>query len=262
MENPITIYKADYYNSWDMTHEKSTHPRTVSHYEIELYISSGNISVINGIRYPQKKNNILFAKPGDIRHSIDRFECYCLHFATESSEVLNALMNLPPVFKPHAIEKITETFTALIAAYSNRANGAKLLIQAKALELISLLADEHSELPAYQYSKYSQNIFNSCEYMAKNFDQNITLEDIARSANLSPTFFHTMFKLAKQITPREYLLQLRITMAKNLLRNTGKSLSEIALLCGFESQSYFSYVFKKATGLSPKKYRTLQKLII
>ena len=245
-----------------MTHEKTTNPRTVSHYEIELYISSGNTSVINGVRYPQKKHNILFAKPGDVRYSIDRFECYCLHFTTESTEVINAMLNLPPVFKPHAIEKITQTFTELMNAYSNRATGSNLLIQAKTLELISILADEHNEFPTYQYSKYSQNVFNACEYMAKNFDQNITLEDIAKSANLSPTFFHTMFKLSKQVTPREYLLQLRITMAKNLLRNTGKSLSEIAFSCGFESQSYFSYVFKKETGLSPKKYRTMQQLII
>ncbi len=262
MENLITVYKSDYYNSWEMTHAKSTIPRTVSHYEIEFYTTSGNTSVINGVKYPQEKNSILIAKPGDIRYSIDRFECYCLHFSTETNSITDTIAHLPHVFKPHAIEKIAEVFKALINAYSSRAAGAQLLVQAKSLELISILANEHCDLPAYQYSKYSKNISDACEYMAKFFDKNITLEDIAKVANLSPGFFHSIFKLAKQKTPRKYLLQIRLSMSKNLLRNSEKPLSEIAILCGFESQAYFSYVFKKETGLSPKKYRTMQQLII
>jgi AraC-like DNA-binding protein len=155
-----------------------------------------------------------------------------------------------------------DSLKALIKAYASRSTGSQLLVQAKSLELISILANEHCELPATRYSKYSKNISDACAYMAEFFDQNITLEDIAKAANLSPGFFHTTFKLAKQKTPREYLLQIRLSMSKNLLLNSGKPLSEIAILCGFESQAYFSYVFKKETGLTPKKYRTMQQLII
>ncbi|MBQ7097350.1 MAG: helix-turn-helix transcriptional regulator [Clostridia bacterium] len=262
MENLITVYKSDYYISWEMTKTEVTPPRTVSHFEIEFYTTSGNTSVINGVKYPQEKNNILIARPGDIRYSIDRFECFCLHFSTESNSITDAIAHLPHVFKPHAVKKIAEVFQDLTNACSSRATGAQLLVQAKSLELISILSNEHCELPAYKYSKYSKNIADACEFMAKFFDTNITLEDIAKAANLSPGFFHSTFKLAKQKTPREYLLQIRLSMSKNLLRNTGKSLSEIAFLCGFESQAYFSYVFKKETGLSPKKYRTMQQLII
>lgn len=262
MENLMTIYKSDYYISWELNKKRATDPRTVSHYEIEFYATSGNTSVINGVEYRQEKNNILLARPGDIRYSIDRFECYCLHFSTESEAITSAISHLPRVFKPQAQDRLADVFKEVIDAYSSRAVGSNLLVHAKALELISILANEHCELPAEQYEKYAKNISDACTYMGNYFDSNITLEDIAKAANLSPGFFHTIFKMAKQKTPREYLLQIRLSMSKTLLRNSGKPLSEIATLCGFESQSYFSFVFKREIGISPNKYRNSQQLII
>lgn len=262
MENILTIYKADYYRSLDITQVKSTPRRTVSHYEIEFYTTTGNISVVNGVEYPQQKHNILIARPGDIRYSIDPFECYCLHFSTEASIITDSIAHLPSVFKPQAAEKIANVFTALINAKISREPGAQLLVQAKLFELISILANEESSLSTTRYLKYSKNISDACEYMAGFFDNNITLEDIAAVANLSPVFFHTIFTNAMHKSPREYLLQIRLTMSKNLLRNTEKALSEIAISCGFGSQAYFSYVFKRETGLTPKKYRKMHQLII
>ena len=98
--------------------------------------------------------------------------------------------------------------------------------------------------------------------MTEFIDKKITLVEIAKVANLSPGFFHTVFKCIKGKTPREHLLQIRLSMAKDLLENSRKPLSDIALLCGFESQSYFSLIFKKEIGISPKKYRATKQLII
>ena len=262
MENLITIYKADYYISQNITKQRITNRRTVSHYEIELYATDGNTSVINDVKHLQKKGNILIAKPGDIRYSIDPFECYCVHFSAPTHTVTDAISHLPAVFSPQSVEEIGKIFKALIDARFSRKPGRDLLLQAKTLELISTLANERCEIQPEQYAKHSKNISDACEYMAHFFDKNIALNDIARIANLSPGFFHTIFKATMKKTPREYLLQIRLSMSKNLLRNTGKSLAEIALSCGFESQAYFSYVFKKETGLSPQKYRTMKQLII
>ena len=98
MENLITIYKADYYISQNITKQRITNRRTVSHYEIELYATDGSTSVINDVKHPQKRGNILIAKPGDTRYSIDPFECYCVHFSALSHTVTDAISHLPAVF--------------------------------------------------------------------------------------------------------------------------------------------------------------------
>lgn len=262
MNKLITIYVTDYYVSKKVFPKKRTPTRTVSSYEIELYATAGNTTSINGEQYIQEVNNIVISRPGDVRYSIDGFECYYIHFACEAEDVINAINHMPRVFKPNHPEAVLSAFNDLISAYATRQAGIDLVAQAKTLELISLLKQECIETPFEKYEKYSQNISDACDFFAEHFDEKITLADVANAANLSPSFFHSVFKLAKGKTPSEYLLQVRLSMAKNLLRNTAKSLSEIAVLCGFESQSYFNYVFKKTTNMTPKGYRDKKRIII
>jgi len=263
MNNLITLYKADYYISKKVHNKPQTPPRTVSCFEIELYTTSGSISVTNGIKYPQEKNNILVSTPGDIRYSISNFECYCLHFSTKVELITNTLNRLPKVFKPAEPSKIRETFEEINHSRSivNYA-GNNLITQGKILELIGLLANEVGKAPIEKYEQYSQNISSACTFMVNNLHKHITLSDISKAAALSPSHFHNVFKATNKLTPTEYLIRLRVSMAKNLLRNSDMPLSEIAIRCGFDSQSYFNYVFKRETGTTPKKYRTMQHLII
>lgn len=262
MKDVFTVYRSDYYISKEIYQKKRTPPRILSCYELEFYTTSGNTSIINDTKYPQEENNILVACPGDIRYSIDSFECYCVHFSCEVEEVATALTQLPNVFNCPNTEQILSLFKIISATYSSKSNGNDLFLQAKILELISVLVKENTLTATTQHEKYSQNIQSACFFMATNFDKHLTLKEIAGRCNLSPSFFHSLFKLVKNITPHEYLLRLRLSMAKNLLRNSSKSLIEISLMCGFESQSYFSYMFKREVGITPLTYRKNTQLII
>ena len=66
---------------------------------------------------------------------------------------------------------------------------------------------------------------------------------------------HKLFTEYYGITPSDYILKIRISAAKQLLITKDDSIARIAADCGFSSQSYFNYSFKKQTGLSPLKYR-------
>jgi two-component system response regulator YesN len=72
---------------------------------------------------------------------------------------------------------------------------------------------------------------------------------------LDPSYFGKLFKKETGISFTDYLMNYRIEKAQALLRNTRKNISEICFSVGFNSQSYFGYVFKKKVNLSPKKYR-------
>lgn len=105
--------------------------------------------------------------------------------------------------------------------------------------------------------KYQDVILKAKKYIAENYaDQNTTLTKVADVVALSPNHFSTIFSQECNTTFIEYLTNVRIENAKRLLRTTDMKGYDIAYECGFSDPHYFSYIFKKNTGLSPREYKT------
>lgn len=84
----------------------------------------------------------------------------------------------------------------------------------------------------------------------------LKIKDEAKKLGVSADYMRHCFKEETGLTPLEYLTQIRITQAKRHLRqNKFYSVGEVAALCGFSDNYYFSRVFKKQTGVSPQKYK-------
>ena len=98
-------------------------------------------------------------------------------------------------------------------------------------------------------------IENAIAYMKQHFDSPITLQETAGYVDLNPSYFSTLFKQSCGLSFKEYLNYIRIEESKKLLTSTDRSILDIAIDIGFEDQSYFTKVFKKYTGLTPKQYR-------
>ena len=92
------------------------------------------------------------------------------------------------------------------------------------------------------------------EYIDNNFTEISGLEDIASHVHLSPVYFQSKFKSATGVTPHNYVLDKKIRKAADLILTTDLSLSRIAYECGFSSQAYFSYIFKKRMDMTPREY--------
>jgi two-component system response regulator YesN len=104
--------------------------------------------------------------------------------------------------------------------------------------------------------KKSQSIIDKAkQYVNEHYKENITRNDVASSVFLTPEYFAKMFKAQTGITIKDFINQCRIEKAKDMLENTGASISEIAFEVGFDNFSYFSTVFKKLTGTSPQLFR-------
>ncbi len=108
-----------------------------------------------------------------------------------------------------------------------------------------------SRLPSKNYSL----IRTAIEFICANFNTNITLEDVAAKVHLNSAYFSTLFKQSTGSSFKEYLNMIRVEESKRLLTSTDYSIIDIAIATGFEDQSYFSKVFKKYTGITPKQYR-------
>jgi AraC family transcriptional regulator len=89
----------------------------------------------------------------------------------------------------------------------------------------------------------------------RSYDAPITIEDLSREVALSPYYLIRAFRHVYKQTPHQYLMGLRIAKAKELLRNSDLSITEICMAVGFESLGSFSTLFRKVVGLSPSAYR-------
>lgn len=106
-------------------------------------------------------------------------------------------------------------------------------------------------------SRYGTIILKAKDYIEKKYsDQNTTLTSVAEFVCLSPNHFSTIFSQECNITFIEYLTNVRIEHAKQLIKNTEMKGYDIAYECGFSDPHYFSYIFKKNTGLTPREYKS------
>lgn len=92
------------------------------------------------------------------------------------------------------------------------------------------------------------------EYIHSHIDLEIKLTTLAEIAGVSQYYFCQLFKQSMGTTPYQYVLQLRIERAKQLLKSQEMTICDIALACGFANQSHFTKHFHKLTGTTPKAY--------
>ena len=103
-------------------------------------------------------------------------------------------------------------------------------------------------------AKYiGENAFHNC-YNLTSLESN-SLEYVADKFNLSRSYLSKKFKTATGFGFKEYIINVRIQNACNLLLETNKSITDIAFECGFNDSNYFGDAFRKAKGISPHKYR-------
>ena len=115
--------------------------------------------------------------------------------------------------------------------------------------------EEFNEL--LHYDSYSRLAVNVIYYLQSSYSQKITVEKLAEEFHTNRTSLLNDFKKYTGQSVNQYLIQLRLTMASTLLRDTELSVEEICERTGFSDISYFSKVFKKKLNHTPSKYRKL-----
>lgn len=131
------------------------------------------------------------------------------------------------------------------------------IIRRKVLEALILIADEIS--PSDQKQNNVPPRFNdiqlSIDFIKKNYMKPITIEDIAKSAAMSPSYMSGIFKAVTGVSPYNYLSVTRIEKSVELLKHTNKSIVDVALECGFTNITSFNKMFKQLVGITPSDLR-------
>jgi AraC family transcriptional regulator len=93
------------------------------------------------------------------------------------------------------------------------------------------------------------------DYVGDNLASGLSLEEIAKAANLSPYHFARLFKESTGLSPHQYVIRERVERAKGLLRGTDLPVGEIARACGFSHHQHLARHFSRLTGTSPTRFR-------
>ncbi len=249
-------------------------PNAFDFYKFLLPLTSEYpIEVMEDEKYRLKRNNLFPVNPGQFHCSetdnkpIIKIPPFLAIFVDKQfvQETGKVLFGKDKIFFENNNRFINPTLQNLINIFIeetvNKQAGYQLILENLNLQIaINLLRTLENncthELDIKNYSEKSP-INDVINYLHKNYTEEFSLEEIASSVNYSPFHFIRIFKVATGKTPFEYLLDIKIKKAKEMLKNSTKSVTEICFSSGFNNRSHFSVVFKRKTGHSPSQYRKI-----
>lgn len=193
----------------------------------------------------------------------------CGHFSFDPSSRHVLLDRLPPyIHLKNYGENAGRWMEATLRMIGEEAGGAKLggdLIALKMSEAIFAQAirsfidsDAATDWGLGAFS--DRNLSRALDAFHKSPAESWTVESLARAAGMSRTSFAVQFHKAMNMTPMEYATTWRMELAKRVLQDPGASLTEAAEKAGYASDSSFTRVFKKETGMTPAEFRKSQTL--
>lgn len=157
------------------------------------------------------------------------------------------------------LEITTEILQELCRETTDRTPGYRMMARGIFMRLVVFLSRCYTDTPADE-SIDLLRLGDAIAHIETHYTEPITLEDLAQKAHLSKRHFQRIFNECIGRSPIEHLLEIRIRKAKELLRNTEQSITDIAFDCGFQDSNYFTRQFRKISGLTPRQYRKTNKL--
>lgn len=149
---------------------------------------------------------------------------------------------------------MSDIFTSPVTELQNilHANSLKLMLENFSIFFKTAV----TYIEHHQHNKYAKIISNALKYIADNLNRSdLSVNDVAKHVYLSTGYFSLIFKNQTGETFSDYLINLRIEKAKELIRQTNMKFFEISYLIGYENVSHFNVIFKKYTGCTPSQYR-------
>ena len=249
-------------NDWSM-HDLHSHP----HYEVYFLTKGSRAFFLSDALY-KVTAPIVIVIPPHVMHKTEGgpFERYNVNVSSDyldpfQKETLEK--GVLRFFQPTPTE--TEMLTSILEeAESLNMREKHAEYQQKALFGYAILSLNRIQKATLQPTVAMQSripplLLKVIEHFNVHFAEKQTLDDLANRFFVSKAALIYNFKKYANCSPIDFLLNVRLTKAKEMLVNTRKSIGEISELCGFSSANYFGLIFKQKEGISPLQYRKIQR---
>lgn len=215
-----------------------------------IFVRNGNLRY-SGNEYGT--GSVILFLPGDKQEYTylpeDKCLYYWVHFSGENAETIISSLHLTRgvFYTETKCTQIETLFRMMIDSYTDDLEFKEQNAAALLYSILALTAEK----------KQSSSPFRRAVKLVEDFAEPLSVNQLAKSFNMSEGHFIRTFKQATGYPPLEYRLRKQIDHARALLTGTSLSIGKIAQLSGFDDPLYFSRVFKKRTGYSPAAYRLL-----
>lgn len=228
-----------------------------------LYIASGKAHFyFHGVEEIVTSGNMVLYRPKEEQryyyYGVDHTEVYWVHFT--GNNVTNILRNYGFPEKSHVIHTGTsleykKIFLQMIQELKLcKPYYEKILVYY--LEYLFILISRLQETKPRKKSAFLMDEMDKAvTHFHSNYNLPINIEDYAKQHGMSVSWFIRNFKDYTGATPAQYILSLRISNAQSLLESTTYNITEVSSIVGYDNPLYFSRLFKKHCGVSPKEFR-------
>ncbi len=246
--NISQLYAVMYYKPVKLSHKYLRKP---PFYELTYYAKGDSTINFNGKTLHVSTGDIVFIPKyiGDENYTVEansRFSLYNIYFDTDVE-----LPNEAIVISAKN-ENIKHLFDKIHNIWVGHQPGYYLKCMQLAYEIFSAVRNMQTN---YEPKEKLLQLSASEDYMANHYcDTDFDYETLISLSGLSYSYFKKLFISKYGVPPVKHITRLRINRACELLQSDKFTISEIARACGFENIYYFSNVFKKLMGVSPKKY--------
>ena len=232
-------------------------------------LTRGTLCFIGENRYhytfPKEPMSYVRSKLLTDSESIERLTNACC-FPVELQKLFNGDCATVTVLTGDSYERAVAVFEQLSRLSDNdtllvsKLNSAALQLMLILAENVSRTAPQSTENSQSPTKARHGSLQTVIEYINSHVSEEISIDKISESCFISKYHLCRIFKKRMGLTVMEYILETRLTMAKELLHHGEIGVTEIALTCGFCSASYFSRVFKAHYGITPSQYtKTVKK---
>jgi AraC-like DNA-binding protein len=217
--------------------------------------SKSAIIITPGGKYELRSGSVAFFQAGiKYQRTSKDDELIAVHFILDGVSFSTA-----EIAFPKCTERLRELFVELYEVWQKREAGVKNRTSALFYAILAELNAEFGrELP--EEKSNFMRIKPGVDYIHDSFfDSSVSCDEAAAKSFVSPSYFRRVFKAHFGISPRIYIIRLRIEHAQRLIDAGYHSVSEVAELCGFADSKYFATEFKKITGVSPSSYNRTKR---
>jgi len=236
--------------------------------EVTIILSGTQQYYVDDTIYSLQSGDIFMTKPFERHGNQDDYQNICEYFwfQIDLSHENDNFLGLFPVYGKLLFQQMKQYQTRIKKVNKQDLSHLKDIFFAFASSnpkdqlfayshFLSFLTSSVCDIIPDPEHHYSYNIQLAIDFMHSNIKENLNIDAIAEYVRLSRTHFLIKFKNEVGITPHSYFVSMKINAAKQLLKNTNMSSTEIAYTFNFSSSNHFATVFKKQTGYSPSEYR-------
>lgn len=187
-------------------------------------------------------------KPYKIERPV-KSHCIIVDFLVKNDSIA------PPAFtRVYDFNELHDVFVRLCKVFTSKK--CNYISESKSFfyKILSLI--QHYEKTDYMPSSHYKKIEPAITHIQKHYTTGeINMDTLADLSGISKRYLSSQFVKYFKLSPKQYIIQLQLSLARELLLNSELSISKIAINCGFKNEYYFSKLFKKKIGESPSTYR-------